>query len=111
MNGGKSMEQFRASALDAWIWSCEDLPKVLKFEWFIQITNTLNKQIISIPDIKSQRNKKLPESDFKRIKTTSLQTQCSFLYFSDVIHWFSITGGNSSYSYIMSFTKNATNNE
>lgn len=110
MNGGKSMEQFRASALDAWIWWCEDLPKVLKFEWFIQITNTLNKQIISIPDIKSQRNK-LPESDFKRIKTTSLQTQSSFLYFSDVIHWLSITRGNSSYSYIMSFTKNAANNE
>lgn len=39
-------------------------------------------------DKKSERNHNLIELDFKRIKTTSLQTWCSFLYFKDVAVWF-----------------------
>lgn len=61
MNGEKSMGEFRASVLDAWVGWYEDLSEVLKFEWFIQTANTLTK-IISIQDIKSKKNKKLLES-------------------------------------------------
>lgn len=55
--------------------------------WKIDLNS---KQITSTQDTKSKRNNNLVELDFKRTKTTSLQTWRSFLYFRDVADWFSV---------------------
>lgn len=47
MNGKKSMEQFRASVLDAQVGCHEDLSEVLKFELFIPAANTLTNYFYS----------------------------------------------------------------